>query len=97
MLTTLTLGLMTPDPQMRTAYNLVFGFFCLSAAVTLTTVIALIPSPPDPRNFLRRRRNDISDDESSSPTTASPQTFTGSGHPILTRPLADSSDSGTDS
>ena len=94
-LTTMTLGLMAPDPRMRTTYNLIVGFFCLSAAVTFTTLVALIPSPPDPRNLLRRRRDDFSDDEPPPPADP-PQTFTGYRHPILTRPAPDSSDITTD-
>lgn len=91
-ITTLTLGLLAPDPDMRTFHNLVVGLFCLSAAVTFTTVVALIPSVPDPRNRFRRRRDDIGDDEAPASTPDTPQTYTGYGHPMLTRPMPGASD-----
>lgn len=91
LVTTLTLGLMAPDPRMRVVYNLVVGFFCLSAAVTFASIVVLIPSVPDPRNRLRRRRDDLGDDETFSPPST-PQTYTGYGHPILTRPVPNASD-----
>ncbi len=51
------LGAMTPDPSPAGGERLIIFGFVLSIAMAFVTVVAMIPSPPDPRRlFLRRHR-----------------------------------------
>ncbi|MCI0440875.1 MAG: hypothetical protein L0177_17350 [Chloroflexi bacterium] len=51
------LGAMTPNPSPAGGERLIIFGFVLSIALAFVTVVAMIPSPPDPRRlFLRRHR-----------------------------------------
>ena len=54
---TAALGAMTPNPSPAGGERLIIFGFVLSIAMAFVTLVAMIPSPPDPRRlFLRRHR-----------------------------------------
>ena len=50
----IALGITTPSARATLSSRLIVFAFCFTLAIVMVTTIALIPSPPDPREFRHR-------------------------------------------
>jgi hypothetical protein len=58
----IALGITTPNARATLSSRLIVFAFCFTLAIAMVTTIALIPSPPDPRELRRRIFDSTKDD-----------------------------------
>jgi hypothetical protein len=58
----IALGITTPSARATLSSRLIVFAFCFTLAIVMVTTIALIPSPPDPRELRHRIFGSIKDD-----------------------------------